>query len=389
VRASQDPSTSHATQRVCIVGAGFGERFARAFHAESGAEVVAACARTIDSARRIVAATTGRPYVDVDEMLAKEAPSIVVVATPNYLHHPITMSALATGADVICEKPLALDVAQGQEMTSAAARLGRRSCTSFTWRFLPGCVALKALLDAGSIGTVYHADVRYVTRGLGAIDGPMRWQYDRAQAGSGAAANLGSHAIDLLHWWFGDMRRVAALTRTAIPHRATDTGGTAPVSVDDVCSGIYELSDGTPVTLNVGWVAHVARVELDVAIHASLGSARLRYASDAVDTHAGLLAYSDNAKRPYQICPTIEHSTEDWSDLGQACVNRLVSSFLGSVEHEPAMAPDFVDGLRAQCVLDATLAASRSDRWEAIRYPTVGRSRGAGVEGQKTQGPYA
>ena len=151
---------------------------------------------------------------------AEEIPDIVVVATPNDLHHPLTMAALDAGAEVMCEKPLALNVAQAAEMTRCAARLRRRTSVGFIWRFLPASIAMRALITSGTLGQIYHVELRYLTRGFGAVHGPMRWQYERDRAGSGALANLGSHAVDLLHWWFGDIKRVAAQTRTVIPTRS-------------------------------------------------------------------------------------------------------------------------------------------------------------------------
>src|SRR5689334_16874969 len=114
-------------RRVCVIGGGFGRRYAHAFGAAPDAEVVAVCARTADGAARMAATTGARPYTDAELMLREESADVVVIATPNDLHHPLTMTALKAGAEVMCEKPLALDVAQATEMTRFAVRLGRRT----------------------------------------------------------------------------------------------------------------------------------------------------------------------------------------------------------------------------------------------------------------------
>ena len=216
-----------AVRRVCIAGGGFARRYAHAFHEEAGSEVVGICTRTAESAAEIVAVTGGTAYTDFDSMLALEEPDLVVVATPNHLHHPMTIATLKAGAEVICEKPLGLDARQAGEMAELAAALDRRTATSFTWRYLPASTALRSLLQEDRLGEIYQVDVRYHTRGFGEVHGPMRWQFDRSIAGSGALANLGSHAIDLIHWWFGPVARVAAMTRTVIPARRMGTRGTA------------------------------------------------------------------------------------------------------------------------------------------------------------------
>ena len=366
----QSPGTGEPPElrRVCIAGGGFARRYARAFHDGTGAEVVGVCTKTPGSAAEVVAAAGGTAYTDFDAMLTAEEPDIVVVATPNHLHHPMTIAALTAGAEVICEKPLGLDAGQAEEMTVCAVALERRTATAFTWRFLPACIALRSLLAEGRLGEIYEVDVRYRTRGFGAVRGPMRWQFDRSAAGSGALANLGSHAVDLVHWWLGPVERVAAVTRRVIAHRPTGAGGVAPVSVEDLASATLVLVDGTPVSLGVGWVAHIARVGLDVEVHGSEASAWLRYATG--ETPAGTLSVCDESTSTPIAVELPDALNGEWFDLGQACVTRLVSAFL--VREVSSAFPGFVDGLRAQCVLDAILQAAAAGSWIEVFYPVTG-----------------
>ena len=354
--------------RVCIAGGGFARRYVRAFHEDGSSEVVGICTRTPGSAAAIVSVTGGTAYTDFEAMLAAEEPDIVVVATPNHLHHPMAMAALEAGAEVICEKPLGLDARQAGELASLAAALDRRTATSFTWRYLPACIALHSLLREGRLGEIYQVDVRYHTRGFGEVHGPMRWQFDQAAAGSGVLANLGSHAVDLIHWWFGPVGRVAALARTVIPVRRTPAGANAPVSVEDLSTAVLQLSDLTPVSLSVGWVAHVARVSLEVEVHGSEASAWLRYGTGR--SPIGTLEICAEDETTPRSLALSGQSDPGWTDLGQACVDRLVAAFLGK-DARPAPA-SFADGLRAQCVLDAVIEASRGERWVEVAYGAGG-----------------
>jgi predicted dehydrogenase len=359
-------------QRVCIAGAGFARRYASAFAASARADVVGVCTRTHESAARVVSAVGGTAYTDFEEMLRVEQPDIVVVATPNHLHHPMTMSALRSGANVICEKPLGLDTAQAEEMTAHAASMNRRTATSFTWRFLPACIALKALLDERRLGGIYRAGLRYQTRGFGEVHGPMRWQFDRSAAGSGVLANLGSHACDLLHWWLGPVARVAATSRNVIPTRVDANGEVVAVTVEDVNAVSLELADGAPVSLSLDWISHVARVALEVEIHGSEASAWLRYATG--EAPRGMLSVCDETmSAPAEV--EIPADRNDWSDLGQACVTRLVAAFLGEDDNVAAV-PDFTDGLRAQSLVDAVHSAATARRWADVHYPTIAAATG-------------
>jgi predicted dehydrogenase len=363
LEASPGAGGTPGLRRVCIAGGGFARRYARAFHDEAGAEVVGVCARTPGSAAEVVAAAGGTAYTDFDTMLGVEEPDIVVVATPNHLHHPMTIAALTAGAEVICEKPLGLDAGQAEEMAACVVALERRAATAFTWRFLPACIALRSLLAEGRLGEIYQVDVRYHTRGFGAVHGPMRWQFDRSAAGSGALANLGSHAVDLVHWWLGPVDRVAAVTRTVIPHRPTAAGGTARVSVEDLSTATLVLADGTPVSLCAGWVAHISRVGLDVEVHGSKASAWLHYATG--ESPVGTLTVCDERTSTPIAVKLPDALNGEWVDLGQACVSRLVAAFLGG---KASAFPGFDDGLRAQCVLDAILEAAAAARWIDVAY---------------------
>ena len=110
--------------RVAVVGAGFAQRYARAFQEADGADLVAICARRTETAQRAASALGCRAYADVGQMLEAEHPTVVVVDA-NDLHHPMAIEALEAGADVMCDKPLALDAQQAGDMTAYAARLGR------------------------------------------------------------------------------------------------------------------------------------------------------------------------------------------------------------------------------------------------------------------------
>ena len=357
-----------AVRRVCIAGGGFARRYARAFLEEGGSEVVGVCTRTAESAAEIVAVTGGTAYTDFEAMLALEEPDLVVVATPNHLHHPMTIATLNAGAEVICEKPLGLDARQAGGMAELAAALDRRTATSFTWRYLPACVALRSLLREDRLGEIYQVDVRYHTRGFGEVHGPMRWQFDRSLAGSGALANLGSHAVDLIHWWFGPVARVAAVARTVIPVRRMGAGGTASVSVEDLSAATLLLCDGTPVSLSVGWVAHVPRVSLEVEAHGSKASAWLRYATGG--SPIGTVEICDeNATTPEPV-ELVGQADAGWTDLGQACVDRLVSAFMAVDPPNPPAS--FADGLQTQCVLDAVIEAAADEHWVEVAYSRGG-----------------
>src|SRR5208282_5344117 len=97
-------------------------------------EIAAVC-----DANRGAAEKTGAPFVTTSyrDLLARDDIPAVVNATPNYLHHEITLEAIARGKHILCEKPLSLDTARATEMLRAAEGAGVIHMTAFTYRYAP------------------------------------------------------------------------------------------------------------------------------------------------------------------------------------------------------------------------------------------------------------
>jgi len=96
-------------------------------------------------------------YGDYREMLAKEALDIVSVCTPNCYHREATLAALAAGAHVLCEKPIATCRPDAIEMYEAADNAGRLLMVGQSSRFVPHAFAARDIVAAGQLGEVYFA----------------------------------------------------------------------------------------------------------------------------------------------------------------------------------------------------------------------------------------
>jgi predicted dehydrogenase len=148
-----------------------------------------------------------KTYLDWRELLEQERPEVVSVATPNAYHEEISTAALKAGAHVLCEKPLALDLAGARRMLDVAEETGRRTSVNFRYRWVPSMAFLHELVAAGELGEIRHVFVNYLNGGLADPDRPIRWRQTRAESGSGNLGDLGSHMIDLAHWLVGPITR--------------------------------------------------------------------------------------------------------------------------------------------------------------------------------------
>ncbi|MEM1335920.1 MAG: Gfo/Idh/MocA family oxidoreductase, partial [Actinomycetota bacterium] len=138
----------------------------------------------------------------------------VIIASANDSHHPLSMQAIDAGLDVLCEKPLGLDVTQAREMTAAAAAADTITLVPFTYRYMPVNQYVKRLIDEGYLGEAFHLGLRYFT-GF-ARDGEYAWRFDRSEAGSGVIGDIGSHFLYLARWFFGEVASVGCLSRSFV-----------------------------------------------------------------------------------------------------------------------------------------------------------------------------
>jgi predicted dehydrogenase len=355
---------------VGIVGLGYGRAHLAAFQA-AGCRVIALCRRD-EAAAREVADAAGVPqvYTRWTELLDRAAPEIVVVATPPHLHAAIVTEALARGAHVLCEKPLAFSVKEARELARVAALSGRVAMTSFNWRFPAAMQELHARVAEGHLGRAFHLAGRWLGGRWAAEDAAATWRMDRAQAAHGAMGDMGVHLVDLVRWTFGEFRRVAAQSGIAYPARSAP-GVARPPDAEDWCAILAELADGTQLTLAVSRVAH-GTLEHELEAYGSRGALRYRFAAArGVDRwwEGELRAARDGAGfervAPRATPPPVEGG-DHLEAVGRATVAPLVGRFLEGIRTRTTPSPTFEDGLRAQVVLEAVAEAAASGAWVEV-----------------------
>ena len=106
--------------------------------------------------------SAGLFFDDYQQMIDKTRPQAVVIALPNFLHHPVTMYALKAGCHVLCEKPMAMNVCDAQEMAGAAARLDRTLMINFSYRFKATTLAMEQTIASGQLGQIYFANTGWL-----------------------------------------------------------------------------------------------------------------------------------------------------------------------------------------------------------------------------------
>jgi len=239
--------------RVGVIGLGMGSHHIGGYQTHPAARVVALA--DLDPKRLAWAGdkygVPGR-YASAHEMLRRERLDVVSVATPNKFHMPLTLAALAAGAHVLCEKPMAMNAGEARRMIAAARKARRRIMINFSYRFTGPAQALKREADRGLLGDVYFARTMWHrSRGIPGFGG---WFGQKALSGGGPLIDLGVHRIDLALWLMGYPKPVWAMAGTydLIGRRLARDAG-KKFDVEDLATGFIRFANGATLAVEASW----------------------------------------------------------------------------------------------------------------------------------------
>ncbi len=242
--------------RCAVIGLGMGSHHLEGYLATPEAKVVAiadADAKRLEK----YADKVGREncYTDYKEMLKKAKPDLVSVALPNFLHAPVSIDALKAGAHVLCEKPMALNVAQARKMIDVAHKAKRKLGINLSYRFTPPARALKEMADDGFCGKVYHGFTCWTRRD--GFPGFGSWFGQKKLSGGGPLIDLGVHRIDMAMWLMGNPQPETvsgtAHHQIGVP-RAKAQGKL--YDCEDLAAGFIRFKNGASLLFEISWGNH-------------------------------------------------------------------------------------------------------------------------------------
>ncbi|HEX8721543.1 MAG TPA: Gfo/Idh/MocA family oxidoreductase [Pyrinomonadaceae bacterium] len=202
----------------------------------------------------------------------------VYVATPVHLHAEQAVAAAEAGKHVLCEKPMALTVAECERMNAAAESNGVRLGVAYYRRFYPTVARVKEIIESGEIGSPVIAQANAFEYFEPGPEHPRRWLVEKGRAGGGPMFDFGCHRIEVLLDLFGPVQSVRARAGNVLFRR----------EVEDTAVALFEFARGTQATL---CVTHAAREPQDtLEVFGSLGSVRVEVLNEGtlrVRTAAG------------------------------------------------------------------------------------------------------
>jgi predicted dehydrogenase len=325
-----------------------------------------------------------RFYTDMETMLREAPLDGVIVCTPNDVHHRATMAVLNHGLHVTCEKPLALNAAQAQEMAQAAQSRGLIGMTNFPYRDNPCAQTLRRLIAEGYVGVLLHIGGQY--HGGFGLTRPPGWRGLRERSGAGILGDLGSHLIDLARFVTGDeFTSVCAHSLTVRRQKSIVNAGSSEVGAfagvartedpvvsprnDDSCAFLAEMKSGAQGIFHTSWVAYQGaegqHQELDV--YGTGG--RLHFVANHTGTFLRGKRLGEARWETIPVADVVSpaegrEEDEDYFRPGRMTSTNTTYRWIEAIRQGKAsITPDLTDGWRAQQVIDAVIQASRERRW--------------------------
>jgi predicted dehydrogenase len=211
----------------------------------------AVCFRNETKAKAF-AAQWGYESVETDwrKMIERNDIDAIDICTPNDTHAEIAIGAAKAGKMILCEKPLARDLAESQGMVDAIEKAGVKNTVWYNYRRIPAVTLAKQIIDSGKLGKIYHYRANFlqdwtINENL-PQGGEGLWRMDAAVSGSGVVGDLLSHCIDTAIWLNGGIKDVSAMTETFVKERMHQlTGKVEKVNIDDACSFFCHFNNGS------------------------------------------------------------------------------------------------------------------------------------------------
>ena len=351
----------------------------RFFDLEYQPVLKAVCARSADKVKAF-ADNWGWESVETDwrKLVERDDIDAIDIGSPNNTHRDIVLAAAKAGKMILCEKPLAMNAAEGLEMTEAVEKAGVPNMVWFNYRRVPAITLAKQFVDEGRLGRVFHYRAKYLQDWTISPDlpqgGAALWRLDADVAGSGVTGDLLAHSIDTAIWLIGGVDKVCAMTETFIKERPLqdDPGTVKSVTIDDACAFLARFKNGALATFESTRYARGRKNQNTFEVNGELGSLYF----DLEDAHQ--LQYfdhrNDSQSRGWR---TILVTDSDHPYMGHwwvpGCVIgyehtfiNALADFLGGLASGVPVRPNFRDALETQYVCDAVLDSAKTETWKTV-----------------------
>lgn len=375
-----------ASVGVGIVGTGMMGRIHADAARRAGAQIVAISGSSIAKAKTASETwANGSRALEVKDLLTDPAVDVVHLCVPNDLHEPLSLQALRAGKNVVCEKPLALDVAGARAVTDMARRTELVAAVPFIYRYHPLVAEARARVRNGSAGNIHLIHGSYLQDWLSSPE-DNNWRVDDKKGGASRAfADIGSHWCDLIEWVSGHrIQEVSATAGTAFKTRKRvlngDRGsGQDSVPTEDIACVNFRTDLGAVGSLVVSQVSPGRKNRLSFEISASNTS--MAFDQEQPESlWVGARTGNENVVRdPDNLSPEAAALSTLPGGHPQGyhdCFRAFVSDVYSSIGREYVeRMPTFQDGARTASITEAVLASATAHKWVDVNHAEYTREQ--------------
>ena len=316
---------------------------------------------------------------DYNALLDRDDIDAVDICVPNDRHREIALAAAAKGKMILCEKPLAMNTAEAEEMAAAVEKADVANTVWYNYRRVPAVALAKAIVDSGKLGKIYHYRSNFLQDWCISEDVPQggasTWRLEASSAGSGVTGDLLAHCIDTAIWINGGISNVTAMAETFVKERThAETGKKEPVGIDDACAFLCHFQNGSLGVFESTRYACGYKALYTLEINGENASIRW----DLHDLHR--LEYfdhdDDGPVRGWRSIHVSDHGgdhpyMERWWVPGlqigyeHSFVHQL-ADFLAALEKNVPCSPTFRDAVETQKVCETVLKSAKVGNWENV-----------------------
>lgn len=294
-------------------------------------------------------------YTDAEEMVnALPELDAVSVCTWNNAHKACTITALKAGKHVLCEKPMAMNKAEAEEMLSVAKECGKLLMIGFVRRHGNDAMTVREFIDSDTLGDLYYSKATYLRRN----GNPGGWFGDKSRSGGGPLIDLGVHVIDLVRFLMGNPKPVSVYGATfqklfdrpnikaGKNYTSTDAAAGDICDVEDLASALIRFDNGAVLSVEAAFSLNIKEDTGTVELFGTKGGAKL---SPKLEIYNDINGYLTN----------ISFDADTSMDFDQIFVNEI-NHFVDCINGKAECIAPAEDGVTLMAILDAIYESAKT-----------------------------
>jgi predicted dehydrogenase len=377
--------------KVGVVGTGFiGPAHIEALRRLPNVEVAALCEVTEELAKQKAADLGIERYYTFEDLLKQDDIACVHICTPNFLHYSQSKAALQAGKHVVCEKPLAKDLAEAEELVKIAEESGLVNAVHFNLRYYPLVRQMKVMREKGELGEVYSFIGSYLQDWL-FYNTDYNWRLEPDKSGdSRAIADIGSHLMDVLEYITGlkttavmaDFNTIHKTRKKPLKPVETYSGkmltaedyADVAINTEDHANVLLRFDNGNSGVITVSQVSAGRKNQMKLEISGS----RETYSWNSEAPNELWIGRRDGANQVLMRDPSLVHPevrstitfpgghNEGFPDTSKQLFKEVYAAIEAGRQPENPTFPTFADGYRELLICERILESNRKQGWVKI-----------------------